>query len=476
MGLVDWVKDKLGMDEPRTPVLGPVSSPSKPPTKPSAPFPGAGAQPTWHKALGAPTPKPYKPAPTGTTSYGVPKPIAKAMGPDFKPAVTAVSTPTQAEYQIMSALGWQMPDSATPAVEASPYKTEDPRDLVAFTYMPEKEELLRIEEKFKGMPGYTEPTESSRVGAPPPMYGSQGILPQEAELKETPVESELQQAALTWAEYDKLSDEQRNAVDFNTLLVRAREQDLSNSQAYTTDQRSTYDDEVKAIFGEQGGSEQYAPNTVALLKQIDFKAVGQDLDEYLSLERAFTADEIKNFNLDDVPELKQLGEGGTSYKGARSTANLQAVDAAAVTKSADSINKAMQDSTAVLNSFYATMEQQRLPIMDTLGGKGLRLNGDPYQQTGFPLTGQTFVKGDEASEKAKFLNDSYAAAAAGRMDAVWESLAGLSPADQQEVFSYFDTRSAQETRWGRPGGTLVGNDEVTYQQPEDVRAALGLGG
>ena len=372
------------------------------------------------------------------------------MGPQFATAVQSYQKPTAAEYQILSATGTQMPDDAAPSVVASPYKTDDPRDLVAYSYMPEKEEVLRVQDKFKDMPGYTPPAESIRAGSPPPMFGSQGILPQEAELKETPVEFEVQQAALTWDEYDKLSEEQRNAVDFNTLLVRAREQDLSNSQAYTQAQRKTYDDEVKAIFGEKGGSETYAPNTVALLKQIDFKAVGQDLDEYLSLERAFTLDEIKDFKIEGMPQLKQMGEGGVSYEGARARDNIQAAEVAAVTKSAEAISTAMQDANNVLNTFYQTMESARQPLMDELGGKSLRLSGAVGEQTGFPLMGQTYVKGNEEQEKAKAFSDLYATAAAGKMDMVWEGIqaAGMNEDEQKELFSYFSTRSAQETRSG----------------------------
>jgi hypothetical protein len=476
MGLIDWIKDKLDGDEPKP--AAPVQGPKVLAPKPSQSFPGVGSQPSWHKAVGAPTPKPWTPSPTGTGSNGVPKAVNQAMGPEFETAVKTLSKPTAAEYQIMSALGWQMPEDAAPSVVASPYKTEDPRDLVAYSYMPEKEEVLRIQEVYKGMPGFTAPDEKITENAPPPMFGSQGVLPQEAKLKETPVATELQQASLSWEEYDKLSEDQRKAVDFNTLLVRAREQDLSNSQAFTPDQRKMYDTEVQGMFGESGGSETYAPNTVALLKQIDFKAVGQDLDEYLSLERAFTADEIKGFKIEGMPELKQMGEGGTNYEGARQRTNVEAAEVAAVTKSADAISKAMQDATAVLDTFYATMEQGRLPIMDTLGGKPLALSGAPGEQVGFPLTGQTYTVGDEASEKAKFFSDNYAAAAAGQMDQVWESIrvAGLNDAEQQELFSYFDTRSAQEARWGRPTGSLVDTESVTYQKPDEIRAALGLGG
>lgn len=469
MGLIDWIRDRFDGDKPepaQPKVLGP---------KASQPFPGVGAQPSWHKAVGAPEPKPWTPAPAGNAPSGVPRAISQAMGPTFESSLQSLSKPTPAEYQIMSALGWKMPEGAEPVAEDVGYKTEDPRDLVAYTYMPEKEEVQRIEEVYRGMPGYTAPDESSIKKSPPPMFGSQGVLPQPQELKETPIVSEVQSAALTWDEYDRLSEDQRKAVDFNTLLVRAREADLGASHATNESQRETYETDVKAIFGERGGSEKYAPNTVALLKQIDFKAVGQDLDEYLSLERAFTADEVKNFTLEDVPALKQMGEGGVSYEGARQRTNVEAAEAVAVTKSADTIAKAMQDATNVLDTFYATMEQTRLPLMDLYGGKPVTPEEAPL---GFPVKGQTYDLTDQAQAKAAFFTDAYALAASGRMDKVWEqlSVAGATEADVQELFTYLDTRSQQEKRWGRPEGVLVDTSELNYLDPDKTRASIGLGG
>jgi hypothetical protein len=473
VGFFDWIKDRFDGDKPApAPAQPKVLGPTVPK---AAPFPGLDAQPSWARTAGAPAPKTWTPAATGNAPSGVPRAISQAMGPTFESSLQSLSKPTPAEYQIMSALGWKMPEGAAPQPEDAGYKTEDPRDLVAFTYMPEKEEVQRIEEVYRGMPGYTAPDESSRKKNPPPMFGSQGVLPQEPELKETPVTTEYQSAALTWDEYDRLSDDQRKAVDFNTLLVRAREADLSVSHATDETQRKTYETDVKAIFGEQGGSEKYAPNTVALLKQIDFTAVGQDLDEYLSLERAFTADEVKKFSLEDVPELKQLGQGGVNYEGARQRTNVEAAEVTAVTKSADAIAKAMTDANVVLDSFYATMEQARLPITGTYGGKALTVE---TPELGFPVKGQTYDLTDETQAKAAFFTDAYALAASGQMDRVWEQLSkhGATDADVQELFSYLDTRSQQEQRWGRPEGLLVDTAELNYLSPEKTRASIGLGG
>jgi hypothetical protein len=117
---------------------------------------------------------------------------------------------------------------------------------------------------------------------------------------------------LSWEEYDKLSGDQRAAVDFNTLLVQAREIDLKTDPKWYSDaDKAQYAKDVEAIFGPMGGSDTLGVKTVELLKKIDFKAVGQDLDEFLSLERAVSAKELKNFEFSkaDLKELENVKVG-----------------------------------------------------------------------------------------------------------------------------------------------------------------------
>jgi len=117
--------------------------------------------------------------------------------------------------------------------------------------------------------------------------------------------TEVEAAPLTWEAYDKLTPDQRAAVDFNSLLVEAREKDLQPWEPMSSEEFTQYGKDVREMFGEKGGSRRVAPATVALLKRIDFKAVGQDLDEFLSLERAISVDELGDFSFskDEVAQL-----------------------------------------------------------------------------------------------------------------------------------------------------------------------------
>lgn len=111
---------------------------------------------------------------------------------------------------------------------------------------------------------------------------------------------------LSWDEYDALTADQRAAVDFNSALVEARERDLkTDDKWYTKEDRAQFAKDVEEMFGAEGGSAQMAPATMALLKKINFKAVGQDLDEFLSLERGIGVKELKNFQF-STNALKQL--------------------------------------------------------------------------------------------------------------------------------------------------------------------------
>jgi hypothetical protein len=148
---------------------------------------------------------------------------------------------------------------------------------------------------------------------------------------------------LSWDEYNALSQQQRAAVDFNTLLVQAREVDLkTDPKWYSPADKAQYAKDVKEMFGSLGGSETIGYQTVELLKKIDFTAVGQDLDEFLSLERAVSADELKNFTFskDAVKQMDSFSVGSlmnpaktvNDYTAARTPENVAAVNTDVIKK------------------------------------------------------------------------------------------------------------------------------------------------
>lgn len=132
--------------------------------------------------------------------------------------------------------------------------------------------------------------------------GGKSTDPSELAKAREPKEVQRRTYRLTWDEYNRLSDEQRAAVDFNTLLVQAREKDLNAEyKEPTAEQREAYDKEVVRMFGEGRGSETFAPETLGVLKQIDFEGGGEDLDDFLGLKTTVSLNDLKDFSI-DVPD------------------------------------------------------------------------------------------------------------------------------------------------------------------------------
>lgn len=120
---------------------------------------------------------------------------------------------------------------------------------------------------------------------------------------------------LTAKEYGDLSVRQRAAVDFNTQLVDAVAADQKLGQTDSEVENKEYDETLKRMFGERGGSSTYAPNTVALLSQIDFKDSAADLDQFLGLQASVTEQDLGR--LTDKGDRLQAGvpSEGRSIRG-----------------------------------------------------------------------------------------------------------------------------------------------------------------
>jgi hypothetical protein len=98
---------------------------------------------------------------------------------------------------------------------------------------------------------------------------------------------------LTWDEYDALSPKQRAAVDANTLLVNAIHADKSAGAQAASQKDSSYTSDLDSLFGSNGGSDLYAPETVKVLKQLGLGDTREgDLDNYLNQSALLTQDEL----------------------------------------------------------------------------------------------------------------------------------------------------------------------------------------
>jgi len=86
---------------------------------------------------------------------------------------------------------------------------------------------------------------------------------------------------LSQEEWDMLSPERQKSITANYALYNARQADL----ALGKDEKHAegYDSQVTNLFGDKGGSDSYAPNTVKVLEQLGFTPdKNADLDQFLN--------------------------------------------------------------------------------------------------------------------------------------------------------------------------------------------------
>jgi len=123
-------------------------------------------------------------------------------------------------------------------------------------------------------------------------------------------------------EYAGLSDRQRSLVDAQTALWNAVQADKeANLRMSSTERRTKMADEnyknaISALFTDQGGSEQYAPQTVALLSQLGMDSKNNDLDQYLRGSAFLSKQEIL-----DLPDEVTAGEAPYAQYHAQRLAN-----------------------------------------------------------------------------------------------------------------------------------------------------------
>jgi hypothetical protein len=97
--------------------------------------------------------------------------------------------------------------------------------------------------------------------------------------------------ALTDDEYNALGDRQRSAVDWNSALSDAVAADKEVAKpAVGSVEREEYDRLAMQIFGETTNA--YAPNTIALLKELGVADTAGNLDDYLNLKTIITDEEL----------------------------------------------------------------------------------------------------------------------------------------------------------------------------------------
>jgi hypothetical protein len=291
----------------------------------------------------------------------------------------------------------------------------------------------------------------------------------EAEAKPVePKEKTRRSYQMSWDEYNKLLPEQRRAVDFNTLLVQAREKDLKHQDSYQASEteKAAYEDEVTKMFGEGHGSETFAPETLAVLKQIDFKTSGtDDLDNFLSLKSSISAKELKDFQLQPdlaspqvadskaTADLRQVispgGAGGlgTEERAAVYTQHLQ---------------ESMSRTNTLLQTFKASAAADRNSYVEGFGG----LLNEPNQALGYG-TGEYDKYFQNAFEY--LARDGFDDAT--RSEMLADLHKQLDPKQLEQFVAYADERTRKAGELGQPLGRTP---DVVYLNPVDLRALLQL--
>lgn len=391
-------------------------------------------------------------------------------------AVSAPLTnmPSQAELAVLQDLGWQTPGLEKPTSaktdDTFDYQDKKVQQGQPFDYGLDAQQIKSLQDLYRDTPGFTPPDQDTAT--------SIRVMAEQNEL-----------APVTWKQWDKMTPDQRQAATWNSQLWKATQRDIKlagkrSTQNWEPERQQQYDDRVTAIFGEGGGSEIRAINTLKLLEEIDFTAVGHDLDEYLSGERLITADEMKNFKVGtsdpvvgvikktterktlpfsigpvtpaSAPEARDSDVTTTSvenYEEVRSAANLANLDSAAV-RALDAEIKERVASTeggwnipSLLSSKNEKWTSETIPM-------GF---GSPARRGIDPESNEAKL---EQWYKDMWLNINDPEQKVGDVLAAIEqsfTVNSFSPQEQQEVWDWID----RQTRW-----------QQEYGQPKDLGFAL----
>ena len=278
---------------------------------------------------------------------------------------------------------------------------------------------------------------------------------------------------LTWEEYEALSPRARAAVDFNTMLVAAVNKDKSNQDTYektaNKQERAQYEVGVQEMFGDQRGSDLYAPETMAVLQQIKFRDAEADLDDFLGLKAAITTDDLKNIdrvsstvadNPLATPDLREAGAASPLTEAQTERQDLVKNIASSTEKA---IDQQMSKAQGVLQDFQSTLYAERTESVGFLGGTPGKVEAAPgfgsdelssMIQTAYT---QLTTSDPNSPEIQTMLTDLSKGRRAGDPEAI-------------QFYDYLNTRVDQAKKYGTP----LGDKDVKYRSAEQLAAALGL--
>jgi len=273
---------------------------------------------------------------------------------------------------------------------------------------------------------------------------------------------------LTDEQYRALSSRQKAAVDFNSLLSTAVRKDLKRQDRYEKvpdQQRETYDKAVENMFGKEGGSDVYAPETMAVLRQLKIEDSSDDLDDYLGMKVAITEDDLTNIT-EKQPAPNYVIDGRVPED---SRGKLSVVEG--LVDRTQQMQQAIAKGKEMLQTFQATAAAERAGDLGRLGGSsplasrpGLGFLPAQFTESGAPADLNTYFRTmfDALSDERQ---------AADRPQLLEALKIDLQPDELEAFMSYADSRARNSRQYGAAMGTTEGAE---YTSPKEFRRLLGL--
>lgn len=301
----------------------------------------------------------------------------------------------------------------------------------------------------------------------------------------------VRSAPMTVEAYNKLSKDQRAAVDFNTALVEAREKDLASGWmiriAPDEAKQGQYDAAQKGMFGEDATTGGYAENVTNLLKKVEYSAPGTSLTDFLSLDMAIDTNELKDLKLPKntsfaTPTVTDSSTSGSPRRDAFGGQPKDAFTGAAdndyaKTRSAENLAMIQLDTIRRAGEVLQQRKASWSPAASALQALGMPVSSNeiPFGW-GTPETDRSMFSPKDQTKDQNFnkvfetlLNDSSKTKIA-ESKAFWGQLKqlGYNEKDIDELFNYLD----QRTRWMEESGFAIGEGQ---NNATVIRELAGLG-
>lgn len=294
------------------------------------------------------------------------------------------------------------------------------------------------------------------------------------------VESGGRAVPMTMAAYRKLTPDQKAAVDFNTALIEAREKDLNAGwMLQVPPAHAAVDARSKSLFGDDVTTGGNPEHVLKLLEKIGYKAPGTRLEDFMSLDMAISADELKDLKLPkDIqfatpsPEVKKSQEGPADpFTGEKAPSPFDQVPVNDYSKVRSAENLGMLQLEVIRRAGEALTKARATG----LNGRGMAAL-DGKAPLGWGSSVSVFDSPEDKAKNSDFqlilerLQNDTSKTKLADSKAFWAGLktAGATEKDIDQLFEFLD----QRTRW------MIDNDMKPLEGQNDatiIRELAGLG-